>query len=103
MMLRLINAFLSGGDYLPHRQIFQKTCLLPGLVSQNIKMGNLDKAKEHMQELLKTRDEFFACVDNSSDKHCLMFIKGDLDASWNTTKEKINERVSCAEKALKQI
>ena len=71
-----------------HRQIFQKTCLLPGLVSQNIKMGNLDKAKEHMQELLKTRDEFFACVDNSSDKHCLMFIKGDFDASWNTTKEK---------------
>lgn len=102
-MLRLINAFLSGGDYLPHRQIFQKTCLLPGLVSQNIKLGNLDKAKEHMQELIKTRDEFFACVDNPNDKHCLMFIEGDLDGSWNTTKEKINERVSSAEKALKQI
>lgn len=102
-MLRLINAFLSGGDYLPHRQIFQKTCLLPGLVAQNVKFGNIDKAKEHMQELLKTRDEFFACIDNPSDKRCLMFIEGDLDASWNTTKEKINERVSNAEKALKQI
>jgi hypothetical protein len=32
-----------------------------------------------------------------------MFIEGDPDAFWNTTKEKINERVSRAEKALKQI
>ena len=102
-MLRIINAFLSGGDYLPHRQIFQKTSLLPGLVSQNIKMGNLEKAEEHMSELLKTRDDFFACVDNPSDKHCLMFVEGDLDGSWNTTKEKINERISNAEKALKQM
>ena len=57
---------------------------------------------DKMQELLKTRDKFFECIDNPSDKHCLMFIEGDLEASWNTTKEKINERVSSAEKALKQ-
>ena len=102
-MLRLINAFLSGGDYLPHRQIFQKTSLLPGLISQNIKAGNTKRAKEHMTELLKTRDDFFDCMDNPSNKHCLMFIEGDLDGSWNTTKEKINERVANAEKFLKQI
>lgn len=102
-MLRLINAFLSGGEYLPHRQIFQKTCLLPGLVSQNIKAGNVDKAKEHMAELLKTREEFFECMDNISDKHCLMFVEGNLDGSWNTTKEKIDERVANAQKMLKQL
>lgn len=102
-MLRLINAFLSGGNYLPHRQISQKTCLLPGLVSQNIKIGNYDKAQEYMSELLKTRDEYFSCIDNPTDKHCLMFIEGDTDGSWGATKEKINERVSSAEKALKQI
>lgn len=102
-MLRLINAFLSGGDYLPHRQIFQKTSLLPGLISQNIKAGNTKRAKEHMTELLKTRDDFFDCMDNPSNKHCLMFIEGDLDGSWNTTKEKINKRVANAEKFLKQI
>jgi len=33
----------------------------------------------------------------------LMFIKGDPDGSCNTTKEKLNERVANAEKALKQI
>lgn len=102
-MLRLINAFLSGGDYLPHRQIFQKTALLPGLISQNINFGNMEKAKEHFEDLIKTRDDFFECLDDSTDKHCLMFIEGDADASWNTTKEKINERVAAAEKALKQV
>lgn len=102
-MLRLINAFLSGGDYLPHRQIFQKTCLLPGLVSQNIKVGNIDKAKEHMAELLKTREEFFECMSNPADKHCLMFIEGDQDGSWNTSKEKIDERIANAQKMLKQF
>ena len=102
-MLRLIDAFLSGGDYLPHRQIFQKTCLLPGLVSQNMKIGNIDKAKEHLADLLRTRDAFFECMDNPSNKHCLMFVEDDTDASWNTTKEKINERVANAEKELKQI
>ena len=56
-----------------------------------------------MTEPLKTRDDFFDCMDNPSNKHCLMFIEGDLDGSWNTTKEKINERVANAEKFLKQI
>ena len=102
-MLRLINAFLSGGNYLPHRQIFQKTSLLPGLISQNIKAGNIDRAREHMAELLKTREDFFECMDYPLDKHCLMFIEGDLDGSCSTTKEKINERVANAEKALMQI
>ncbi len=102
-MLRLIDAFLSGGNYLPHRQIFQKTCLLPSLISQNIKVGNIDRAKEHFDDLIKTREDFFECMDNSKDKHCLMFVEGDPDACWNTTKEKINERVANAKKALKQI
>ena len=102
-MLRLIDAFLSGGSYLPHRQIYQKTSLLPGLIAQNIKLGNIERAKKHMDNLLKTRDDFFKCVDNPEDKNCLMFIKGDLDGSWNTTKEKINQRVLSAENILKQI
>ena len=102
-MLRLINAFLSGGDYLPHRQIFQKNSLLPGLISQNIKLGNIDRAKEHMAELQKTRDEFFACIDSPSGKHCLMFIEGDPDGSCSTTKEQISDRVAIAEEALTQI
>ena len=56
-----------------------------------------------MTELFRTRDAFFACMEDPSNKHCLMFVEGDQDGSWNTTKEKINERVANAEKALKQI
>ena len=101
-MLRLLNAFLSGGDYLPHRQIFQKTALLSGLVSQNVKLGNVEKAKEHLNELLKTRDDFFEFQKATSDRHCLMFLEGDTDGSHNTTKEKINQRVEAAQRALQQ-
>ncbi len=101
-MLRLLNAFLSGGDYLPHRQIFQKTALLSGLVSQNVKLGNVEKAKEHLNELLKTRDDFFEFQNATSDRHCLMFLEGDTDGSHNTTKEKINQRVEAAQRALQQ-
>lgn len=99
-MLRLINAFLSGGDYLPYRQIAQKTCLLYGLVSQNVKAGNLDQAKEHMAELLETREKHFECMDHPDGKQCLMFIKGDRDGSWGATKEKVDYWVDVAEKAL---
>lgn len=102
-MLRLIDAFLSGGDYLPHRQIFQKTSLLPVLVAQNIQFGDQEKAEAHMADLLQTREAFFDCINNPEGKHCLMFIEGDPDGSWNTTKEKMNERIDEAEKALHQI
>ncbi len=45
-MLRLINAFLSGGDYLPHRQIFQKTCLFyPDWFLKTLKWVTLIKLK----------------------------------------------------------
>ena len=37
-MLRIIDAFLSGGDYLPYRQVFQKTKLLAGLVIKNLEI-----------------------------------------------------------------
>lgn len=99
-MLRIINAFLSGGDYLPYRQIYQKTTLLPGLVNQQIKARNIEKAKEHMAELLQTRDDFFAFLDAPEDKHCLMFIEGDRDGSWHATREKINDRVTHAQTTM---
>ncbi len=92
-MLRIVEAYLSGGDYLPHRQIFQKTALLTGLASQNLKAGNKGKAIEHYNNLVKTVDDFFMSQKDIENKESLMFIKGDKDGAWNTTKEKLQERI----------
>lgn len=100
-MLRLINAFISGGDYMPYRQIFQKTALLTGLVLQNVKVGNIELAKEHFKELTETRNAFLECVENTDNKDSLMFIKGDLDGAENATKEKIDQRIVVAKEGLK--
>ncbi len=99
-MLRIIEAYLSGGDYLPHRQIFQKTALLTGLVSQNLKAGNKEIAVEHYNNLVKTVDDFFMSQKEIENKESLMFIKGDKDGAWNTTEEKLKERIGKAKKLI---
>lgn len=99
-MLRIIDALLSGGDYLPYRQVFQKTALLPSLIFQNIQLDNIEQAEQHMQELLNTRDKFFEFLDNPRDKHCLMFIEGDDDGIEKATRELINARVEKAQNAF---
>lgn len=102
-MLRLIDGFLSGGDYLPHRQIFQKTSLLLGLVVEHTKLGNQEKALAYMQDLYKTRQEYFAFLDHPEDKHCLMFVEGDMDGYKETTRQEIDERVAKAERMLERF
>lgn len=101
-MLRMIDGFLSGGDYLPHRQIFQKTSLLLGLIVDHAKLGNKEKALAYMQELCKTREEYFEFLEHPEGKHCLMFVEGDTDGYHDGTREEINERVATAEKVLRK-
>lgn len=102
-MLRIIDAFLSGGEYMPYRQVFQKTSLLPGLIMRNIKAGNMEKAKAHLEELIRMRDEFFAFLNDTKDKKCLMFIEGDEDGMEMATREFINGEVENAKAALSQL
>lgn len=102
-MLRLIDGFLSGGDYLPHRQIFQKTSLLLGLIVDHVKARNKEKASAYLQTLYKTREEYFEFLEHPENKHCLMFVEGDMDGYWDSTKDEINERVATAEKILHSL
>ena len=99
-MLRLIDGFLSGGDYLPHRQIFQKSSLLLGLIRDNAKLGNKEKVLTYMQSLYETRKEYFDFLDHPEKKHCLMFVEGDTDGFWDSTRDDMNECVAMAEKVL---
>ena len=102
-MLRIIDAFLSGGDYLPYRQIFQKITLLHGLVLQNVSLGNEEPAKRHMQDLLDTRAKFYAFLDDPENKRSLMFVEGDKDGIEKATREFIDARVESAQAVFEQF
>lgn len=99
-MLRLINAFLSGGDYLPDRQMFQKTSLLTGIIYDCVNLGDMDKAEYYLQELYDTRDNYFECQRKSDNKSCLMFPK-DGDKMWDSAAEDIAESIERAERLIR--
>ena len=55
-----------------------------------------------MQTLYKTRKEYFEFLEHPENKHCLMFVEGDTDGYWDSTRDEINVRVAAAEKALQK-
>lgn len=76
-MLRLLNAFLSGGDYLPCRQIFQKYSLLCGMIEKHTKLNRFDLALEKAEMLFAGRVEFLNFLNNQEGKHSLLFENND--------------------------
>ncbi len=96
-MLRLIDAFLSGGDFLPHRQVFQKASLLTGIIYDCANLGYVDKAKTYLQELYAIRDNYFEAQKNPKGRHCLMFDENDTDGICHTTREYMDGRIAKAE------
>ena len=76
-MLRLLNAFLSGGDYLPCRQTFQKYVLLCGMVKKHTKLNRFDLTLEKAEMLFAGRVEFLNFLDNQEGKYSLLFENND--------------------------
>lgn len=76
-MLRLLNAFLSGGDYLPCRQTFQKYVLLCGMVKKHTKLNRFDLALEKAEMLFAGRVEFLNFLNNQEGKYSLLFENND--------------------------
>ena len=76
-MLRLLNAFLSGGDYLPCRQTFQKYVLLFGMVKKHTKLNRFDLALEKAEMLFAGRVEFLNFLNNQEGKYSLLFENND--------------------------
>jgi len=77
-MLRIINAFLSSGEYLPSRQVMQKCSVLHSLVEQAINLGEINKAKMYYNELIETKELYASFLRNPNGKHSLMFVEGDF-------------------------
>ena len=76
-MLRILNAFLSGGDYLPCRQTFQKYVLLLGMVKKYVKLNRFDLALERAKMLFAGRVEFLNFLNDQEGKSSLLFENND--------------------------
>ena len=71
-MLRIINALLSGGDYLPFNQVYQKLRLLCGLISKHLKLGNEARAIECFDEIIEDSKAYLEFANNGSKGSCLI-------------------------------
>lgn len=92
-MLRLLNAFLSGGDYLPCRQIFQKYVLLRGMIRRHVTLNRIDLALEKAEMLFAGRIEFYKFLENPKGKDSLIFENNDSIEYQLHTKNQLDSYV----------
>ena len=102
-MLRLLNAFLSGGEYLPCRQIYQKHILLYGMVYKYIFLNRIDLAIERAEMLINGREEFVSFIKNQKGKTSLLFENNDSIKYQIETQKQLDNYVELAIKSLKTI
>ena len=102
-MLRLLNAFLSGGEYLPCRQIYQKHILLYGMVYKYIFLNRIDLAIERAEMLINGREEFVSFIKNQKGKTSLLFENNDSIKYQIETQKQLDNYVELAVKSLKTI
>ena len=88
-MLRMIDAFLSGGDYLPWRQIMQKYSLLQGMVRQYLLLGNVKRALECAELVFRGKEEYLIFLKKRQAKTTLLFENNDSEKSQSCTVEHI--------------
>ena len=93
-MLRIIDAFLSGGEYLPCRQVFQKYILLHGMVRKYIQLHHWDNALKKAEMLFAGREEFLNFLDNQQGKSSLLFENDDSEKYLMETKYRVNHYVN---------
>lgn len=78
-MLRMINAFITGGDYMPHRQFYQKMTLTAGLIKENLRLGKTERALEHFRDIVDTAEKYLAFLESGSKGKSLMLLDDGLD------------------------
>lgn len=102
-MLRILNAFLSGGDYLPCRQIFQKYSLLCGMVFNYLRLGEYERSVDCAEMLFMGREEFIRFTKDPSGKSSLLFENNDSEEYQKETKESIDGYVTMSARHLRMI
>ena len=92
-MLRIINAFLSGGDYLPFNQVYQKLRLLCGLISKHLKLGNEARAVEYFDELIEASRAYLEFANSGSKGSCLILNDDGLERYSKTDRLKYQQEM----------
>lgn len=92
-MLRIINALLSGGDYSPFTQTYQKLRLLCGLISKHLELGNEARAIECFDELIEASRAYLEFANNGSKGSCLMLNDDGLDRYSKTDRLKYQQEM----------
>lgn len=100
-MLRMINAFLTGGDYMPHRQIFQKMSLVTGLIKENLRLGKTERAIECFRETLETAEKYLDFLVGGSKGTSLLLLDDGLDRV-DDSPEDISKRVGMVVECLRR-
>ena len=102
-MLRLINAFLSVGDYLPCRQVFQKNLLLLGMVRKYIKLEQIDLAIERADMLFEGRGQYLAFLKAPEGRTSLLFENNDPFNDQMEIRKALDSYVKSAVRYLKEV
>ena len=92
-MLRIINALLSGGDYLPFNQVYQRLRLLCGLISKHLKLENEARAVECFEELIEVSKAYLGFANSSSKGSCLMLNDDGLERYSKTDRLKYQQEM----------
>ena len=92
-MLRIINALLSGGDYLPFNQVYQKLRLLCGLISKYLKLENEARAVECFDELIEVSKAYLKFANSSSKGSCLMLNDDGFERYSKTDRLKYQQEM----------
>lgn len=101
-LLRLVNAFLTGGDYMPHRQMYQKCSILVALIKHNADLGNIDRAIECFEDLIETSETYLAFLDSGSKGTTLLLLddERDTDAAPNKPALRREMPLECLYRAI---
>ena len=90
-ILRIINALLSGGNYLPFNQVYQKLRLLCGLISKHSRLENEARAIECFEELIEASKAYLEFASNGSKGSCLMLDDDELERYSKTDRLKYQQ------------
>ena len=92
-MLRIINALLSDGDYLPFNQVYQKLRLLCGLISKHLRLKNEARAVECFEELIEASMAYLQFAGNGSKGSCLVLNDDGIERYSKTDRLKYQQEM----------
>ena len=99
-MLNIIDAFLSGGNYMPARMVYQKVSLLAMLVHQFVDINDYDSARNYFEKLNDTRKDFLDFLKSICDSTSLMFPTDTVRDKELISIKDIDEYIDLCKKEL---